>query len=93
VSQRAGRARPRPGTLDSVPVIVIRHDLSAAENNALGAGTATIYSMYGQLGSLAVAGGDSVSKNQAIASVLDQGTNSHLHWEMRTTERHRCGTG
>jgi murein DD-endopeptidase MepM/ murein hydrolase activator NlpD len=67
-------------------VVVIRHDLTPGEQAALGAGTSTIYSQYGHLANLQVGAGAHVATGQHIGDVLDQGSNSHLHWEVRTAE-------
>ncbi len=67
-------------------VIVIRHDLSAGERAALGIAGSTIYSQYGHLTNVLVTVGTQVTAGQQIASILDQGANSHLHWEVRTVE-------
>lgn len=67
-------------------VIVIRHDLDAGERAALGIAGSTIYSQYGHLTNVLVAVGTHVTAGQQIASILDQGANSHLHWEVRTVE-------
>jgi hypothetical protein len=73
-------------------VIVIRHDLSASERSALGISGSTIYSQYGHLTGLLVSVGTQVGAGQQIASVLDQASNSHLHWEIRTVEAPQlCG--
>lgn len=68
-------------------VVVIRHDLDASESRAVGAGTNVIYSMYGHVTGLKVSRGDDVKRGEVIASVLNQGKNSHLHWEMRTAKK------
>jgi hypothetical protein len=65
-------------------VIVIRHDLAPSESAALGIAASTIYSQYGHLTGVLVAVNAQVAAGQQIASVLDQGSNSHLHWEVRT---------
>ena len=65
-------------------VIVIRHDLAASERAALGIAESTIYSQYGHLSNVLVPVNAQVAAGQQIANVLDQGTNSHLHWEVRT---------
>jgi hypothetical protein len=44
----------------------------------------TIYSVYSHLGTVAVTQGQTIAQGQTIGTVLDQGGNSHLHWEMRT---------
>jgi len=67
-------------------VIVIRHDLNASERSALGVAGSQIYSMYGHLTGVLVSTGQQVAAGQQIASVLDQLSNSHLHWEVRTLE-------
>jgi hypothetical protein len=67
-------------------VIVIRHDLSAAERTAMGISGSSIFSQYGHLTSLRVSVGSQVAAGQHIANVLDQASNSHLHWEVRTVE-------
>ncbi len=43
-----------------------------------------VYAVYWHVDRLQVAPGQSVARGQVIASVYDQGLNSHLHWEMRT---------
>jgi len=43
----------------------------------------TVYSFYGHLGSVDVAAGQNVSKGTRLGTMLDQGTNTHLHWEVR----------
>jgi len=65
-------------------VIVIRHDLGASESAALGISASTIYSQYGHLTNVLVPVNAQVAAGQQIANVLDQGSNSHLHWEVRT---------
>jgi murein DD-endopeptidase MepM/ murein hydrolase activator NlpD len=65
-------------------VVVIRHDLSAAERAALGISNASVFSMYGHLGTLAVSVNQAVSVGQTVGTILDQGANSHVHWEVRT---------
>ena len=67
-------------------VIVIRHTLNTSERAALGVASSTIYSMYGHLTGLLVQVGAQVVAGQQIASILDQASNSHLHWEVRTVE-------
>lgn len=67
-------------------VVVIRHDLNASERAAMGIAGSTIYSMYGHLTGLLVSVGAQVSVGQQLASILDQASNSHLHWEVRTVE-------
>jgi hypothetical protein len=56
-------------------VVIVRHTLPDSS---------TIYSVYSHLGTVAVTQGQDVSKGQTIGTILDQGGNSHLHWEMRT---------
>jgi hypothetical protein len=67
-------------------VIVIRHDVDAAERAALGITNAVIYSQYGHVTGVLVEEGRQVAAGQQIARVLDQSSNSHLHWEVRTAE-------
>lgn len=55
-------------------VVILRHDLPDGS---------TIYSMYGHLESVSVQQGQAVNKGDTLGTVLDQGSNSHLHWEMR----------
>ena len=67
-------------------VVVIRHDLRADEQAQLGIDTAAIYSQYGHRGAAAVTAGQQVTAGDVVGNVLDQGGNSHLHWEMRRLE-------
>ena len=55
-------------------VVIIEHKLSSGE---------VVYSQYGHLTALSVENGTVVKKGDPIGKVLDQGSNSHLHWEMR----------
>ncbi len=43
-----------------------------------------VYAVYWHVDRVQVAPGQPVERGQIIASVCDQGLNSHLHWEMRT---------
>ena len=73
-------------------VVVVRHDLDAAERAALGIAGSSIWSMYGHLDGVLVSPGQQVAAGQQLASILDQGSNSHLHWEVRTVETPQlCG--
>lgn len=65
-------------------VIVIRHELTPAERTALGTATSTIYSQYGHLVAPQVWVGQAVAAGQQIGSVYNWGSNSHVHWEVRT---------
>jgi murein DD-endopeptidase MepM/ murein hydrolase activator NlpD len=56
-------------------VLVLQHQL--ADGNM-------VYSMYAHLGSVSVYLGQMVARGEVIGTILDQGENSHLHWEMRT---------
>lgn len=61
-------------------VVIIKHTLPDGS---------IVYSMYGHLGSMYVSTAstnNTVVKGQSIGTVLNQGSNSHLHWEMRTFE-------
>jgi hypothetical protein len=60
-------------------VIIIKHALPDSS---------TVYSMYGHLGMIngSVFVGANVVKGATIGTVLDQGNNTHLHWEIRTFE-------
>lgn len=87
-----GRGRVIYSAITNYPggVVVVRHELSADQRAAVQAATGVevefITSQYAHLGSLAVDVGDSVESGQVLATVLDQGGNSHLHWEVRTFE-------
>ncbi|ACY14114.1 M23 family metallopeptidase [Haliangium ochraceum] len=65
-------------------VVVIEHALSSAERSALGISSSYIYSMYGHLDAPYVGVGNTVSAGQAIGDLYYQGSNTHLHWEVRT---------
>lgn len=67
-------------------VIVIRHDLDATERAALGITNTSIYSQYGHVDGLVVGYGSPVTAGQQIGRVWDWGSNSHLHWEVRTVK-------
>ncbi len=43
-----------------------------------------VYSVYWHVEDMQVQPGQPVARGQVLAVVLDQGANSHLHWEMRT---------
>src|SRR5688572_10918828 len=43
--------------------------------------------MYGHVTQPSVRAGDSVSAGQSIATLYNQQSNSHLHWEIRTYDR------
>jgi hypothetical protein len=74
-------------------VVVVRHDLSDAQRRLLGLSTPIIYSQYGHMTSLAVAAGARVTAGQRLGTLLDQGSNTHLHWEVRSVEKPAlCGT-
>lgn len=74
-------------------VIVIEHTLTSAQRAALGLSGSHIYSMYGHLNQPFVSSGTFVSAGQAIGSLLNQGSNTHLHWEVRTFDVSTlCGT-
>lgn len=68
-------------------VVVIEHTLTESERSKLGLSTSTIYSMYGHLNQPSVSAGQRVVAGQAIATILNQNSNSHLHWEVRTYDR------
>jgi hypothetical protein len=73
-------------------VVVIRHDVDAAERAALGITSPVIYSQYGHLGTLSVGAGNQVAAGQQIGTIYNWGGNSHLHWEVRTAEKPQlCG--
>jgi uncharacterized repeat protein (TIGR01451 family) len=55
-------------------VVIIQHTLSNGS---------TVFSMYGHLGTVAVYSGQEVTKGMAVGTMLDQGSNTHLHWEIR----------
>lgn len=55
-------------------IVIVEHDLT---------GGGTIFSMYAHLGSVSVSAGQSVQKGDLIGTLLDQGSNTHIHWEMR----------
>ncbi|MCA9551949.1 MAG: M23 family metallopeptidase [Myxococcales bacterium] len=65
-------------------VIVVRHDLGAAEAAAVG--TSTLYSMYGHVDVPNVTAGDLVDSNTVLANLYYQPNNTHLHFEVRTVE-------
>lgn len=67
-------------------VVVVRHDLTPSERTALGLSTSTIFSQYGHLSNVSVQAGQQVTAGQQLASVYNWGSNSHLHWEVRTAE-------
>ena len=77
-------------------VVVLAHELSAAERQAVGVESPTLYSMLAHLApwSVTVQEGDWVGAGDLIASLTPQGTNTHLHWEMRTVAEVSgpCGT-
>mgnify|MGYP000514680138 CR=1 FL=1 len=74
-------------------VVVIRHDLSEAQRLSLGLPSPVLYSQYGHLTGLTVAAGSRVTTGQKIATLYNQGSNTHLHWEVRTVEKPPlCGT-
>lgn len=74
-------------------VVVIRHDLSDAERRALGLSSPVLYSQYGHLTGLAVRSGDRVGAGQRLGTLHNQGSNTHLHWEVRSAEKPPlCGT-
>jgi hypothetical protein len=68
-------------------VVVIEHTLTEAERANAGLNTNLIYSMYGHLNSPIVGVGQTVTAGQQIATILNQGSNSHLHWEVRVYDR------
>ena len=55
-------------------IVIVEHNLTDG---------GTIYSMYAHLGSVSVSQGESVQKGDLIGTLLDQGSNTHIHWEMR----------
>lgn len=55
-------------------VVIVKHNLSDGS---------TMYSAYAHLGSVSVYQGQVISKNDPIGTILNQNTNSHLHWEVR----------
>lgn len=67
-------------------VIVIRHQLTEPERQALGLTTSTVYSQYGHVTAPEVQVGDWVQAGDVIATIHNQdaNANTHLHWEMRT---------
>lgn len=67
-------------------VIVIRHQLHEAERAALGMAGSEVYSQYGHVTDMQVRVGDMVTRGQQLATLHPQGSNTHLHWEMRTFE-------
>ena len=74
-------------------VIVIEHTLTSTQQSALGVSTSKIYSMYGHLNQPYVGAGASVTAGQVIGSLLNQGSNTHLHWEVRDFDISTlCGT-
>lgn len=74
-------------------VIVIEHTLTPAQQAALGVSTSHIYSMYGHLNQPYVGAGTFVSSGQVIGTLLNQGSNTHLHWEVRSFDISTlCGT-
>jgi murein DD-endopeptidase MepM/ murein hydrolase activator NlpD len=55
-------------------IVVLAHRLADEER---------VYSAYWHVAQLQVDWGDAVQRGQVIATVHDQGGNSHLHWEIR----------
>jgi hypothetical protein len=68
-------------------VVVIEHTLTQEERTRAGLSTSTIYSMYGHLNAPSVSAGQMVVAGQQIATILNQASNSHLHWEVRVNDR------
>lgn len=74
-------------------VVVIRHDLSEAQRLLLGLASPTLYSQYGHLTALAVTAGVRVVAGQQLGTLYNQGSNTHLHWEVRSVDKPPlCGT-
>jgi hypothetical protein len=63
-------------------VVVIRHPLSSGEQAVIG--LTEIFSMYGHIDVPWVSVGEQVAAGQVVGALLEQGSNSHLHWEMRS---------
>lgn len=68
-------------------VVLIEHQLTSAEQEALALPTRTLYSQYGHIFSR-VSAGQTVRAGDVIGTIWNQRTasndNSHLHWEVRT---------
>lgn len=55
-------------------IVILRHQLPDGSQ---------VYSMYGHLDNVEVIEGQTVSIGTQIGTILNQGYNSHLHWEIR----------
>jgi len=64
-------------------VVVVEHTLTAAEQSATGLGP-TLYSQYGHLSSSLVSVGANVEAGTPLGTLYAWGSNTHLHWEVRT---------
>lgn len=63
-------------------VVVVEHNT----------GSGTIYTMYGHLGSILATNNQQVGRGMQIGTILDQGSNSHLHFEVRNWLQYTNGT-
>ncbi len=71
-------------------VVVVEHTLTSAEQAATGLGP-TIYSQYGHLSSASVTVGQTVEAGTPLGTLYDWGSNTHLHWEVRTVAQPQHG--
>jgi len=55
-------------------IVIVRHRMPDGSS---------VYSMYGHLNTVSVSLGQNISKGTQIGTILDQGSNSHVHWEIR----------